>query len=883
MSLRRKLFVMIFIPLLTGVFFCSLGIWQGSQTRDVLTKGELFDDVEHCAHVLTILTQEIFLHPDEKRPQMQWQRKSGELATLLQKIDPKTPTTLFKVSHIGETHAKLNQLFSEIIHLSELLHEQTPPDPLLIEERNRLIGSISLANHKIVSDANSLSTEVRREREKQQALIIWTIATVTFLFMVIMTLMAFWIGKSILVPLNTLQKGVRAVSSGNLTYSIGLESQDEFGQFSRTFDDMLGHLRKTMTSRDKLEDALKKRSEALNKSRMAAISVMQDAEIQQKRAEEALAEVKKLNHQIEYILGATKTGMSIIDADMTVRYVNPEWQKIYGDPAGENYSDYFMGGAELPADYPALKAFESRKSVVYEKRLPKENNRPVLATAVPYQDENKEWLVAEINVDIAERKRMEDELKQAKDTAIAANRAKSVFLANMSHELRTPLNAVLGFTGIMDNTPWRSEGDRKYLEIINRSGKHLLQLINDVLDMSKIEAGRILLDEDDFDLGDLVRDVIDMMQVRSREKGLQLILDQTSRFPRFIHGDAAKLRQILINLLSNAVKFTEVGGVTLRLDALNNHPDIITLRGEVEDTGSGIAAEAIERIFIPFEQLVDSKTQKGTGLGLSITRQFVEMMNGEIVVESTPGSGSLFRFNLQVEHAQGEVAAKDTIETQCVIALSPGQPEYRVLIVEDQLDNQLLLRTVLESIGFAARIAENGEKAIAIFQEWQPHFIFMDRRMPVMDGLTATRKIRELPGGKKVKIVAITASVFKDQRNEIMESGTDDFVNKPYKPEDIYNCLARHLGVRYEYEEQDKVLDDEGTMQEEVSPEALAALPEKIRAELRSHVVALDVEQAMAVIGQIGERDPGLAGPLRSLVEGFNFKRIQQLLQETEE
>ncbi len=294
------------------------------------------------------------------------------------------------------------------------------------------------------------------------------------------------------------------------------------------------------------------------------------------------------------------------------------------------------------------------------------------------------------------------------------------------------------------------------------------------------------------------------MRMRAKEKGLQLILDQSSTFPRFIHGDGSKLRQVFINLLSNAVKFTDVGGISLRLDATNGSPDGITLRAEVEDTGSGISSEDIERIFNPFEQLTTGENREGTGLGLSITRQFVELMGGTIEVESKPGHGSIFRFTLQVQKAEGSVASTQSVtETHHITGLATGQPEYRILIVEDIPDNQLLLKTIHEAVGLRVRIAENGVEAIHIFQEWHPHFIWMDRRMPVMGGLEATRKIRELPDGKEVKIVAITASVFSDEKDEVLEAGLDDFLRKPYRVEEIYNCLANHLDVQYGYKNED--------------------------------------------------------------------------------
>lgn len=404
------------------------------------------------------------------------------------------------------------------------------------------------------------------------------------------------------------------------------------------------------------------------------------------------------------------------------------------------------------------------------------------------------------NYDITEIKRIEGELRQykdhleeevqqrtadlvlARDAAEAANIAKSTFLASMSHELRTPLNAILGFSSLLQRDERLNSEQRNNLDIINRSGSHLLTIINDVLEMSKIEAGRTQLVVTSFDLGVMVRDVTDMMEIRAREKGLHLLLDQASEFPRYIQADEARLRQILINLLGNAVKFTEQGGVTLRLGSRKNA--ITHLIIEVEDSGRGISAEDQKRLFQPFVQLgKQAGDNQGTGLGLSITRQFVQLMGGTIIVESTPGKGSLFRIELPLSEVKDEeVNLPQTVGRGEVIGLAPDQPDFRILIVEDQHENQLLLTQLMQRVGFTAKVADNGEQAVKLFQSWQPHLIWMDRRMSGMDGLDATKLIRTLPGGKEVKIVAVTASAFVEERAELLAAGMDDFVRKPYPP-----------------------------------------------------------------------------------------------------
>ena len=497
-------------------------------------------------------------------------------------------------------------------------------------------------------------------------------------------------------------------------------------------------------------------------------------------------------------------------------------------------------------------------------------------------------------IDLTARKEAEDELKRykdhleeevqqrtadlvlARDAAEAANRAKSVFLASMSHELRTPLNAILGFSNMLRKDPDLSQEQCENLNIINRSGEHLLTLINNVLEMAKIEAGRVQLESAPLDLGGLVRDVTDMMQVRAKEKGLQLLIDQSSEFPRYIKGDEARLRQVLINLVGNAVKFTQQGGITVRF-GMKPHATQLRLLIQVEDSGRGIKPEDQQRIFEPFVQLGQTGAQKGTGLGLTITKQFVELMGGTISVESTPDVGSTFRVELPVDKAD----AADVIKPRSagnaeIVSLAPNQPEYRILIVEDQLENQLLLTKLMSNVGFPVKVADNGEQALELFQSWRPHLIWMDRRMPVMDGLEATRRIRELPDGKEVKIVAVTASAFTEQRTEMLDVGMDDFVRKPYRFNEIYECMTKLLGVQY--------ISTDGPATEDVHDDALTkemltVLPTTLRHELHDALQSLDSGRIAAVIQQVALYDSMLHKLLSRMTENFDYPTILNALQ----
>ena len=473
-------------------------------------------------------------------------------------------------------------------------------------------------------------------------------------------------------------------------------------------------------------------------------------------------------------------------------------------------------------------------------------------------------------------------LQEAKEDADAANRAKSSFLANMSHELRTPLNAILGFSEMLARDRNFTPDQYEKLSIINRSGEHLLTLLNDVLDLSKIEAGRAELVPVAFELPQMLEDISHMFEARAVEEGLRFTLDIDSNLARFIKTDVGKLRQILINLLGNAVKFTQAGGFALRArtEHVTGDPDMIMLKLEVEDSGVGMSADQLERIFDPFVQIENAtfSSIKGSGLGLAISKSFVDLMGGTIGVESTLGKGTLFSVDLPVSLVQAAEVGERETDKPAVLGLVPDQPTWRILVVEDNPENRQLLVGLLSEVGFQVRQVENGEEAIKQFEQWQPHFIWMDMRMPVLDGYEATQRIRALPGGDQVVIVAITASAFKEQRKRILEVGCDELVHKPYKSNEILDLMEKLLGVRYRFEETIEVSPVETAR---VSADAIAALPREIRAILFEAALTLNREDFKKALTEVQDLAPKLADGLGRMAEEFRFDRILELLDES--
>jgi len=680
-------------------------------------------------------------------------------------------------------------------------------------------------------------------------------------------------------PLRLLTNMAEEIEEGNLSARAEINSADELGQLAGNFNAMAVRLDTLVNN---LEQQVAERTVELT-----VVNQKLEREIGERKRTEREIEERWL--YLKGVLEAAPDAIVTMDAQQQVVEWNSGAERLFGysrqEAIGRNLDSLITNADTYEEAIRFSKTTMSQESLFNAEtlRCRKDDSLvDVLVSASPIRVKDENIGAVAIYTDITERKRAERAVKQARAAAEAASQAKSAFLANMSHELRTPLNGILGYAQILKRGRDLSMAQRDGLDIIQQSGNHLLTLINDILDLSKIEAGKMELHPTQIHFPNFIAGLVSIIRMRAQQKNIRFIYEAGNNLPQGILADETRLRQILINLLGNAVKFTDKGSVTLRVTRQGDRPACL-LVFEVEDTGPGMSPDQLEKIFQPFEQIGDAQQRaEGTGLGLAISRQLVEVMGGQLQVTSETGQGSAFRFEATFPIV--EAIAKDEQASRPEIVAYKGERRM-VLVVDDKQENRLVLLGMLEPLGFDIEMAENGQVAVDRVGQFQPDLILMDLIMPVLTGFEAVKMIRQMPEMQDTPIIAVSASVLDMDQVQSQRVGCNAFLPKPVIENELLVWLEKLMSLEWVFDNAElepSVEDQEAPVQD--AP--LAPPPQdelEILYELAIYGNMDRIQEQAAHLEKLDKKYTPFANKLRQLASEFEDEQILALIEQFKE
>ncbi|MEW6494608.1 MAG: ATP-binding protein [Cyanobacteriota bacterium] len=654
-------------------------------------------------------------------------------------------------------------------------------------------------------------------------------------------------------------------------------------------------------------------------------------EVANRELEKEIGERKRTEKTLELqsvIVRNMAEGVCLVRAtDGAIAYANPKFESMFGYEPSElngkpvevlNYASDTPSGKQVASKI--MHQLNQQGEATYEVHNVKKDGTPFWSRAHTSTFEHPEYgtVYVAVHEDITVRKQAEEALHQAKEVAESANRAKSEFLTNMSHELRTPLNGILGYAHILKREKNLTDKQQNGLGIIQQCGEHLLTLINDILDLSKIEARKMEIYISDFHFPQFLNNIAEIFRIRAEheQKNISFHYESLSLLPTFVRGDEQKLRQILINLLGNAIKFTETGEVVFKVGYVGNGESGIgnreqttnnKIRFQVEDTGIGIAPDKFTEIFLPFHQVETSRHWvEGTGLGLAISQKLAQLMGATLEVKSQLGSGSVFWIDLNLPEV---LETPEITKRQKNNILGFKGEKRKVLVVDDKWENRSVLVNLLEPLGFEIIEATDGLDCLNKALEFKPDVIFMDLVMPVLDGFEATRQLRQLTELKKIIIIATSASVFDYSQEKSRKVGCNDFISKPVQVQQLLEQLRVHLGLEWVYDNvgfsqaadselgvADQDLEGIASQEQPINPKSKTRPQDKVRGRQNPKLVAPPPEELAVLLDlamrgnlrkigeqarcleQLDERFAPFASQLRQLAQGFQVKQIREFL-----